>query len=84
MTSGEAALPAGVAAHLPTGCQFSTAGMPQQGAAIDIWGRSLHQTAPLHQDWCESLLTTAGIYLAAIEVGPEARLARTTSRLEAS
>jgi len=34
----------------------------------------------LHMDWCESLLTTAGLNLEAIEAGPDAALMRQISR----
>lgn len=81
-TSGEA-LPDAVAGLLPPGCAFSTAGVPREGAAAtDACGRSLHQTAPLHADWCGSLLTCAGLNLEALEVeaGPDAAIMRTISR----
>lgn len=81
MTSGEAALPEAVAALLPPSCQFSTAGMPREGPATDSWGRSLHQTAPLHMDWCEALLTTAGIHMPSVEAGPACELGRQVSRV---
>ena len=56
--------------------------MPGESATTDCWGRSLHQTAPLmDMDWCESLLTHAGINLAAVEACPDARLARQVSRV---
>lgn len=51
VTSGEA-LPDAVAALLPPGCAFSTAGMPREGATTDCWGRSLHQTAPVRACAC--------------------------------
>lgn len=82
-TSGQA-LPDALAALLPPGCTFSTAGLPREGPATDCWGRSLHQTAPLHMDWCESLLTTAGLNLDAIEAGPDAALMRQISRVVTS
>lgn len=81
-TSGQA-LPEAVAGLLPPGCAFSTAGVPREGApAADACGRSLHQTAPLHADWCTSLLTTGGLNLEALEVdqGPDAAILRTISR----
>lgn len=34
----------------------------------------------LHMDWCESLLTTSGLNLDAIEAGPDAALLRQISR----
>ena len=71
VTSGEA-LPDDVAALLPPGCTFSTAGMPADGPTVDSWGRSLHQTAPLDLDWCDSLLTTAGLHMPAVEAVPTA------------
>lgn len=50
-TSGQA-LPDALAALLPPGCTFSTAGLPREGPATDCWGRSLHQTAPVSAWWC--------------------------------
>lgn len=79
LTSGQAGLPAAVAAVLPRGCQFSTAGLPREGPAVDAWGRSLHQTAPLAMDWADSLLTTAGVHMPAVEAD-EQEAARQVSR----
>jgi hypothetical protein len=82
VTSGELGLPDALGALLPPGCQFSTAGVPQESATTDCWGRSLHQTAPLmDMDWCECVLTNAGINLAAVEASPDTRLARQVSRV---
>ena len=82
ITSGEAGLPDALGALLPPGCQFSTVGVPHESATTDCWGRSLHQTAPLMgMDWCECVLTTAGINLAAVEASPDTRLARQVSRV---
>lgn len=81
VSSGEALLPEAVAALLPAGCQFSTAGVPRKGAGVDCWGRSLHQTAQLSMEWCESLVTTEGLNLAALEAGADSQLARQISRV---
>jgi hypothetical protein len=80
VTSGEA-LPDALAALLPPGCQFSTAGVPQDAAGVDRWGRSLHQTAQLGMAWCESLLTLDGLDPAALEVEPGSALSRQVSRV---
>ncbi|KAL4444984.1 hypothetical protein ABPG77_004034 [Micractinium sp. CCAP 211/92] len=84
LTSGEAGLPVAVAAVLPRDCQFSTAGMPREGPAVDAWGRSLHQTAPLAMDWADSLLTAAGVYMPAVEADEQEaalHLSRQVSRV---
>ena len=81
-TSGDA-LPNALAGLLPLGCTFSTAGMPRESsAATDCWGRSLHLTAPLHVDWCDSLLlATGGLNLEALKEGsPDAAIMRQISR----
>lgn len=80
-TSGEA-LPDALAGLLPPGCAFSTAGVPREGtAATDCWGRSLHLTAPLHADWCDSLLlANGGLNLEALEAGPDDAIMRQISR----
>ena len=47
VTSGQD-LPDALAALLPPGCQFSTAGVPAAASpTADCWGRNLHQTAPV-------------------------------------
>lgn len=80
VTSGEP-LPDAVAALLPPGCQFSTAGVPQDGGGVDRWGRSLHQTAQLRMAWCESLLTLDGLDPAALLAEPGSPLLRQVSRV---
>lgn len=79
-TTGADALPEAVAAVMPPGCQHSTARVPAEGPASDVYGRSLHLTAPLHVDWCDSLLTAAGLNVDALEAGPEEVLLRQVSR----
>ena len=87
-TTGEPALPGSLSSLLPPGCVLCTAGVPREGPAVDAWGRSLHQTMPLHMGWCDSLLTTAGINMAALELAPgelgECLLSRQPSGVQAS
>jgi hypothetical protein len=80
VTSGVAVLPDAVAALLPRGCQFSTAGMPREGAGVDCRGSSLHQTAQLSLCWCEALLTTEGLDMALLQNPCDSQLSRQSSR----